>query len=326
MKAITYQKYGNQDVLQLTDVAKPTPTANQVLIQLKATSLNASDVELLTAKPAYIRFTGLFKPSKPIIGSDIAGIVEAVGANVTQFEIGDAVFGDVFGKFGGLAEYVCADQNVLIKKPDFLSFEQAAAIPQAALVALQGLRKGQVDDDEKNTGKKVLINGAGGGAGSFAIQLAKSFDANVTAVDATDKQDFMRKLGADFVIDYKLQDFATNGQSYDLILDLIATRKAKHVQRALAPNGQYVMVGGNVPAMLSIIINGGIRSLFGQQKIGLLAHHRNKADLEYILECFETGKALPIIDQVYPFEQTPAAFAQLIKGKAKGKVVVQISS
>lgn len=324
MKAITYKKYGNADVLQLTDVAKPKPTANQVLIQLKATSLNASDVELLTAKPAYIRFTGLFKPSKPIIGSDIAGIVEAVGANVTQFEIGDAVFGDVFGKFGGLAEYICADQNVLIKKPDFLSFEQAAAIPQAALVALQGLRKGQVDDDEKNIGKKVLINGAGGGAGSFAIQLAKSFDAVVTAVDSTDKQDFMRKLGADFAIDYNLQNFATNGKKYDLILDLIGSRKAKQVKRALAPNGQYVMVGGNIPTMLSILFGGFFLGIFGQHKIGMLMHHRNQADLEYMLERFKVGEALPIIEQSFSLEQAPAAFKKLINGKARGKLVITI--
>lgn len=324
MRAITYTQYGLPDILKLCDVARPAPKANEVLVKIYACSLNASDVEFLTAKPAYVRFSGLFKPRKPILGSDIAGIVEAVGNNVSQFEVGDAVFGDIFPHFGGLAEYVCAGEKGLVKKPEQLTFEQAAAIPQAAVVALQALRKGEIDVEPIKIGRKVLINGAGGGAGSFAIQLAKMFDATVTAVDSAEKLDFMRKLGANFVIDYKQQDYAKNGQSYDLIVDFVASRKAAEVQPALAKNGHYVMVGGDVPTILSIVIRGSSISLMGDKKIGLLVHNSNQTDLNYMLERFDAGEALPIIDKVFEFEDAAAAFLHLMSGKAKGKVIVRV--
>lgn len=324
MHAIKYEKYGTEQVLKPAEIAKPAPQANEILVKIHATSLNASDVEFLTGKPAYTRFGGLSKPRQQVLGSDIAGVVEAVGAMVTQFKIGDQVFGDVFPKFGGLAAYICATEQQLVIKPKSLSFEQAAAIPQAAVVALQGLQKGGIYNEESGQNKKILINGGGGGAGSFAIQLAKSFNANVTAVDNAAKLDFMRHLGADFVIDYKLQDYAKNGQSYDLILDFVASRKAKNVKHAINKNGQYVMVGGDIPSILSILIGGYFTSLFSDKKIGLLIHKQNQADLRYMVERFEVGEALPIIDEVFSLEDTPAAFAKLISGKAKGKIVIQI--
>lgn len=323
MRAITNYKYGTEQVLILTDVQKPSPKPNELLIKIKATSLNASDVENLVGKPAYIRFVGPFKPSHNVLGSDIAGIVEAVGENVTQFKMGDEVMGDVFMRFGGLADYVCAFEKNLILKPKAITFAQAAAIPQAAVVALQGLLKGNITDDESTRGKKVLINGAGGGAGSFAIQLANLFGAKVTAVDNASKLSFMRSLGACFVIDYRQQDYALNGQNYDLVLDLLGTRKASQVKRALAPDGQYVLVGGNVPTLLSIVLSS-VMPKFGKQKVSLLMHAQNQADMAYMVEYAIAGEVLPVIEQTYPLAQTADAFAHLISGKAKGKLVIII--
>lgn len=324
MQAIRFIKYGNPDVLSLEQVEKPSPKAKEILVKLHTTSLNASDVEFLRGKPAYIRFWGLFKPRVQVLGSDIAGIVEAIGSEVTQFNIGDAVFGDIFEHFGGLAEYVCAPESAMIIKPEHMSFEQAAAMPQAALVALQSLQKGIGDPDKNLAGKHILINGGGGGAGSFAIQLAKLFGAKITAVDSSDKLDFMRKLGADLVIDYQQQDFATNGQSYDLIVDFIGTRSASQVKRALAPKGQYVLVGGDIPTLLSIVVKGHFLTSSNEQKIGLLMHQRNQKDLAYMCTLFADGEVVPIIDETYPLDQTAAAFTKLVSGKAKGKLVIKI--
>lgn len=325
MQAIIYKQYGNPEVLSLQDVDRPEPKANQVLVKLYATSLNASDVEFLHGKPAYTRFMGLFAPKKQILGSDISGIVEAIGTDVKQFKVGDAVMGDIFEHFGGFATYVCAPEKDLVLKLANLRFAQAAAIPQAALVALQGLRKSIPCTDKTLAGKRILINGGGGGAGSFAIQLAKFFDANVTAVDNSGKLDFMRKLGADLVIDYKQQDFATNGQAYDLILDFVGTRSASQVKRAINSNGRYVLVGGNIPTILSIMVMGFFSTIFSSKKIGLLAHKHSQADLKYIIERFNNGEVLPVITQTFPLAQTADAFAALISGKAKGKLVVIIT-
>ena len=319
MKAIVYQKYGGTNQLNLVDVPLPTPKANEVLIKLRATSLNASDVEFLHGKPIYTRFSGAFKPKRTILGSDIAGIVSGAGANVTKFKINDAVFGDIFMHLGGLAEYVCAPESLLMLKPQNISFEQAAAMPQAAIVALQGLTKYPIQPQQK-----VLINGAGGGAGSFAIQLAKSYDAIVTAVDGVDKQEFMRSLGADFTIDYKTQNFATNGQHYDLVLDLIATRSAAAIKPALSPQGKYILVGGSVPTILSILIGGFFATLSSSHKIGLLSHNYNVEDLAHICELFDRGEVLPLIDQVYALKDATKAIEKLISGHVRGKLVIKI--
>lgn len=319
MKAIIYKKYGSADQLKLADVQKPVPKNGEVLIKIYATSLNASDVEYLHGKPVYTRFMGAFRPRQNILGSDIAGIVEAVGKNVKKFKVGDAVFGDIFMRFGGLAEYCCASETLLMLKPQTMNFAQAAAMPQAAIVALQGLRKYPIQPQQK-----VLINGAGGGAGSFAIQQAKTYNAIITAVDDAEKQGFMRSLGADFTIDYKRQNFTSNGQQYDLILDFVATRSTAEIRSALSPQGKYILVGANVPIILSILIGGFFASFTSDKKIGVLAHHYTVEDLAHICELFDSGEALPIIDQVYSLEDTGKAFEKLISGRARGKLVIKI--
>ena len=235
MQAIVRESYGAPDVLRLTEVPTPTPTADQLLIKIHAVSINGSDRENLIGRPLYARIGGLRKPGNPILGSDIAGTVAAVGKNHTEFKVGDELFGELPGYHGGFAEYVCTSGETLILKPANLTFAQAAAIPQAGVIAWRGIReKGQVQP-----GQKVLINGAGGSAGSFAIQLAKLGGAEVTGVDGPDKLDFMRSLGADHVIDYTKADFTASGKEYDLILDMIAHRSVFALPRALRPNGTY---------------------------------------------------------------------------------------
>src|SRR5713101_5531134 len=249
MKAIVYTHYGSPDILQFKEVAKPTPTDDEVLIKVQAVSVNRSDWEGLRGKPLYARIGGLLKPRHHILGSDIAGRVEMAGRNIRQFQPGDEVFGDILGRNGGFAEYVCAREGALAVKPASMTFEEAAAIPQAGVIALQGIRdKGQV-----KPGQKVLINGAGGGAGSFAVQLAKLFGAEVTGVDNTGKLDFMRSLGADHVIDYTREDFTKNGKQYDLILDVIADRSVFAYKRALGPKGSCFVVGGSLATFFQIL-------------------------------------------------------------------------
>src|SRR5712692_9910252 len=267
MKAIVYHEYGSPDVLQLTEVEKPAPKDDEVLIKVQAVSVNRSDWEGLRGKPLYARIGGLLKPRHQILGSDIAGRVEMAGRNIRRFQPGDEVFGDVLVYMGGFAEYVCARERALALKPASMTFEEAAAIPQAAVIALQGVRdKGQV-----KPGQKVLINGAGGGAGTFAVLLAKLCGAEVTGVDNTGKLDFMRSLGADHVIDYAREDFTKNGQQYDLILDLVAYRSVFAYKRALGPNGSYFAVGGSTATLFQILLLGPrIRGTTGK-KIRILA-------------------------------------------------------
>jgi len=320
MKVIVYEEYGSPDVLALRKVEQPIPADDEVLIKMQAASLNASDLEFLRAHPAYVRMWGLFKPKNKILASDIAGIVEAVGAKVTQFKPGDAVMGDVFERWGGLAEYVCAPEKALIKKPDTMTFEEAAAFPQAAVVALQGLRhKGAIQP-----GQKVLINGAGGGAGSFAIQLAKLQGAEVTGVDNSHKLELMRSLGADQVIDYTQADFTMNGQRYDKILDLAATHPIAHYIRALSSEGVYAMVGGSVPQVLKTLTQGTLVSLTTKKSIGLLMHRPNTTDLTYIAELHAAGKIVAAIDKQYPLCETADAFRYLASGQVCGKVVIRM--
>jgi len=320
MKAIVYTKYGPPDVLQLKEVEKPTSKDNEVLIRVHAASVNDWDWGLLRGVPFVNRLTtGILKPIKiKILGSDIAGRVEAVGKNVKQFQAGDEVFGDLSGlAWGGFAEYVCAPENRLVLKPASMSFEQAAAIPQAAVLALQGLR----DKRQVQPGQKVLINGAGGGAGSFAIQIAKSFGVEVTGVDSTTKLDMMRSLGADHVIDYKQEDFTKNGQRYDLILDLMGYHSIFDYKRALSPKGIYVMVGGSSALANQLIFLGPWISMTGSKKMSLLLHKANKG-LAFLIELFETGKVVPVIDKRYPLNEVPEAFQYFGERHAKGKVVI----
>ncbi len=321
MKAIVYHKYGSPDVLKLEEVQKPTLKDDQVLIKVYAVSVNLSDWEGLTGKPFYARIAGPFKPANKILGSDIAGRVEAVGRNVRQFKPGDEVFGLMLNYGGGFAEYACKSEKALALKPAGMTFEQAAAIPQAGFIALQGIRdKGQVQ-----AGQKVLINGAGGGAGTFAIQLAKLAGAEVTGVDNAEKLDLMRSLGADHVIDYRKEDFTKNGRSYDLILDVVAYRSVFAYERALKPNGTCFVVGGSASRMLQILLLGSRIGRSAGKKINVLLVETNAKDLVSMTELYAAGKVVPVIDRTYPLSKVPEALRYLGKGHAKGKVVITIN-
>lgn len=319
MKAIVYEEYGTPDLLQLNEVEKPSPKDNEVLIKVHATSLNSSDYELLSGSPAYVRIWGLRKPKNKILGSDIAGRVEAVGNKVKEFQPGDDVFGDVFESWGGLAEYTCVPEKKIMLKPENITFEEAAALPQAAGVALQGLRfKGKIQ-----AGQKVLINGAGGGSGSFAVQIAKMMGTEVTGVDSTPKLESMRSIGADHVIDYTREDFTKKGQQYDLILDLVASHTVLDYKRALAPKGVYAMAGGDIPHLFRTLLIGSWISMTGSRKIGVLGAKANK-DLAYTAELVESGKIKAVIEKTYKLSDAPEAFRHLGGGHAQGKLVITL--
>jgi NADPH:quinone reductase-like Zn-dependent oxidoreductase len=322
MKAIVYIEYGPPDVLQLKEVAKPVPTDDEVLIRVQAVSVNGSDRENLIGKPLYTRLAGLRKPRHPILGSDIAGRVEMAGRNIRDFQVGDELFGELPGYHGGFAEYVCVPEKTLARKPARLTFEQAAAIPQAGVIALQGIRvKGQVQP-----GQKVLINGAGGGAGTFAVQLAKLGGAEVTGVDHSAKLDFLRSLGADHIIDYTREDFTKNGKQYDLILDVIAHRSVFAYARALRPNGTYFFVGGAVAVLFQSLLLGPLIKRTTGKNIRLLVVPQNRQDLVSIAELCEAGKVSPVIDRRYPLSEVPEALRYVGEGRHKGKVVITLES
>jgi len=318
VKAIVYDQYGSPDVMSLEDVEKPVPNDDEVLIKVRAVSLNRSDWEGLIGEPLYARIGGLRKPNHKILGSDIAGRVEMVGRNVTQFKPGDEVFGELFGYRGGFAEYACAGEKRLVLKPANMSFDEAASIPQAAGIALQWIR----DQVQVQPGHKILINGAGGGAGSFAVQLAKLYGAEVTGVDNTGKMDFLRSLGADHVIDYTREDFTKNGKQYDLILDVVADRSVFAYQRALRPDGSCFMVGGSVATMFQILLLGPLIRRTTGKNIRLLMVSPNHKDLVFITELYEAGKIVPVIDRRYPLSEVPEALRYLGAGHSKGKVVI----
>jgi NADPH:quinone reductase-like Zn-dependent oxidoreductase len=324
MKAIVYTEYGSPDVLQLKEVAKPTPKDDEVLVKVYAVSVNAADLHLLRADPFPIRLSsGLLKPKNQILGSDIAGRVEAVGKNVKQFKPGDEVFGDISADgWGGFAEYACASENAFALKPSNLSFEEAAAVPMAAVTALQGIRyAGQI-----RPGQKVLIHGASGGVGIFALQLAKSFGAEVTAVCSTRNLDVARSIGADHVIDYTKEDFAKNGKKYDLIFATNGDRSISDYRRALSPKGFYVQTGGSMRQMSQAMIQGPWISMTGSQKMGNMGVAKpNRKDLATLKGLLEAGKVKPVIDRCYPFEQVADAIRYLEEGHAQGKVVITVA-
>ncbi|MEM7126176.1 MAG: NAD(P)-dependent alcohol dehydrogenase [Chloroflexota bacterium] len=320
MKAVVYEKYGSPDVLRFTEIEKPVPTDEQILIKIHAVSINGSDREGLIGKPLYARIGGLQRPGNPILGSDIAGRVEAVGKNHSIFKLGDEVFGEIPGYHGGFAEYVCTHGSTMALKPASLTFEEAAAIPQAGVIALRGIREtGRVQP-----GQKVLINGAGGSGGSFAIQLAKLYGAEVTGVDNTVKLEFIRSLGADHVIDYTQEDFTRNGNQYDLILDLIAHRSAFAYQRALRPNGNYFVVGGSTVTLLQVLLLGPVIKRTTGKSLRVLVVPQNSKDLIAVTELCEAGKIAPAIDRRYPLREVPEALRYVEEGRAKGKVVITV--
>jgi NADPH:quinone reductase-like Zn-dependent oxidoreductase len=323
MKAIVYTKYGPPDVLHLEDVKKPTFNEDQVLVKVHAASINAADWYRLTADIFLIRLMGmgLFNPKNTILGADIAGCIEAVGKNVKGFQPGDAVFGDVFGHGdGSFAEYVSVPESALALKPSNVSFEEAAATPLAAVTALQGLR----DEGHIQPGQKVLINGASGGVGSFAVQIAKSFGAEVTAVCSTRNVDMVRWLGADHVIDYKKEDFTRNGQQYDLILAVNGYHPISVYKRALTPKGIYVMAGGLPAQMFQSLLLGNLMSESNGRKMTSVSAKTNPKDLAVIKDLLEAGKIVPVIDKCYPLSKTPEAFWYFEKEHAQGKVVITI--
>jgi NADPH:quinone reductase-like Zn-dependent oxidoreductase len=324
MKAIVYTEYGPPDVLNLDEVQKPTPRDDEVLVKVHAASANAADWHLMRADPFLVRVMGfgLLKPKNGLLGADIAGRVEAVGRNVTQFQPGDEVFGDLSGRgFGAYAEYVCATEDALASKPANVSFEEAAAVPLAAVTALQGLRyKGQIQP-----GQKVLINGASGGVGTFAVQIARSFGAEVTGVCSTAKSELVRSIGADHVIDYTKQDFTRSRQRYDRILAANGYHPISDYRRALSPNGTYVMTGGSGAQMLQAMTLGPIMSVTGSKKMGYLSMKQNKEDLVFVKDLLEGGEITPIIDRTYPLSEVPEAIRYLEEGHARGKVVIHVS-
>lgn len=324
MKAIVFTQYGRPDLLELKEVPKPEPGANELLVKIHASSINSWDWEYLMGTPFANRLMfGLFKPKpgKQCLGADIAGIIEAVGTDVTRFRPGEEVFGDLWDKWGGFAEYACIDENSVEKKPADLSFEEAAAIPQAGVLALQALRRGK----PLAPGQAVLINGAGGGVGTFAIQLSKLAGAEVTGVDAAYKLDTVRAVGADHVIDYVQQDFVETGKSYDLIVDCQARWPLSAIKRALKPGGTYAVIGGQMKRILQVLMHSAAERITrADRKLRLVAEGPNKglADLRALLEA---GKLVPVIDKTFQLDEVPKALQYFGDGIHKGKIAISVT-
>jgi len=317
MKAIVYAKYGPPEALQLMEVEKPVPQDDQVLIKVQAASVNALDWRRFTMTPLLVRLAsgGLLEPKKLTLGADVAGRVEVVGQNVQQFKPGDEVFGVCRGSF---ADYVCATENQIALKPTNLSFEEAAAIPVAAITALQGLR----DVGHIQPGQKVLIYGASGGVGTFAVQLAKCFGAEVTAICSTRNLSMVRSIGADQVIDYTKEDFRSRGQRYDLVVVVNGALPTLNYKRVLNPIGLYVVLGGSLVQVIEAMLLGKLAS--GTQKISFMLSHKNQDDLAYLAEMLEDRKIVPIIDRCYPLSEAAQAVKCVVEQHPQGKVVIGV--
>ena len=323
MKAIVFGRYGSPDVLELKDIERPAPAADEVLVRVHAVSLNDWDWGALHGADVVNRILfGLLRPrpKKQVLGSDVAGRVEAVGKDVKRFRSGDEVFGDLSGTWGGFAEYVCARESALAHKSPDMTFEQAAAFPQAGLLALQALR----DKGEIRPGQRLLINGAGGGVGTFGIQIAKSLGLEVTGVDSAEKLETMRSLGADHVLDYRREDYTRSGQLYDVILDVKTQRSVAECARALKPEGIYVTVGGSMGRLFQALFLAPWIRLTRRKRIRVLALKANEG-LADLTELFEAGKVVPVIDGPYELHEVPQAFRLFGEGRHKGKVVITLS-
>ncbi|RLL45467.1 NAD(P)-dependent alcohol dehydrogenase [Oceanobacillus piezotolerans] len=321
MKAVVTMKYGSPEMLQLREVDKPVPDDNQVLVKVHAASLNKGNIVMLRGEPVLARpFIGLTKPKHPIPGGDMAGIVEAVGKNIKDFQVGDEVFGDLSASgWGSYAEYVVAPEKALVKKPRNLSFEEAASVPMAAVTALQGLKKGNIKQ-----GERVLIYGASGGVGTFAVQIAKAYGAEVTAFCSEQKKETVESLGADHVYDYKKEDLTNHTARYDLIIGVNGYQPISVYKRALSQAGRYVMIGGSTEKLYESMFLGAWHSLFGKKKMTNLLQRANKEDLEEIRKLLEREKLNPVIDRVFPLNDIQNAFRYMEEGHAKGKVVITI--
>lgn len=322
MKAIVYKNYGQSDQLHMEDVQKPVPAEKEVLVKVHAVSVNYADWHMLTGTPFLARMAfGLFRPKHNILGADIAGTVEAVGRNATTYKPGDKVYGDLGAlRFGGFAEYVCAPESLIAPMPANLSFTEAAALPMAAVTALQALR----DGGNVQPGQKVLIHGAAGGVGTFAVQIAKHMDAEVTALCGTRNVEMVRSLGADHVIDYTREDFADGNTKYDVILGINGNRSIYDYRKALAPQGIYLMAGGSDRQIFEAMLFGGFLSGRNGKKLGIFSASNNHADLMVINEWVEAGKIKPVIDRQFSLEQTPEAMRIIGTGHARAKLVVNV--
>jgi NADPH:quinone reductase-like Zn-dependent oxidoreductase len=314
MRAVVYDRYGLPDQLRVEEVPVPSPGAKQVLVEVVATSVNLSDWESLTGSPAYARIGGVRRPAHRVLGSDIAGRVTAVGSEVTRFRPGDEVYGDNLGLMGGFAEYAVAPEGALARKPPELTFVEASTLPQAGAIALQGTARAR-------RGRRVLINGAGGGAGSLAIQLASLSGAHVTAVDNAGKLEFMRELGADDVVDYHSEDF-TRLEPFDLVLDLVAHRSVFAYHRALARGGRYLCVGGTVRALLRVVTVGATLGLLTGRRLGVLVAREGPKYFEPVADRCVAGELRIHVDRTFTLDEAPHALTHVGEGRALGKVVV----
>jgi NADPH:quinone reductase-like Zn-dependent oxidoreductase len=323
MKAIVQTEYGSADILKLEEATKPVVSDDGVIIRVHAASVNAGDWHLMRGTPFLIRlmFGGILKPKIKILGMDVAGQVEAIGKNVTQFQPGDEVFGDLSEcGYGAFAEYVCAKEVALVLKPANVSFEEAATVPVAALAALQGLR----DCGQIQPGQRVLINGAAGGVGCWAVQIAKALGAEVTAVCSTKNLEIMDSIGADYVIDYTQTDVTKNGQQYDLILDAAAYRSVFDYPPILTPEGTYVLVGGSTARFFQVLLFGSLISKISGRKVQCLASKPNQADLAILRDFLAAGKIVPFIDRTYNLSEVPTAIRQLEQRQVRGKIAISV--
>lgn len=323
MKAIVYHSYGSPDNLRLTEEPQPVPKDNEVLVKVHAASINSWDWDLVKGEPFLVRVIGgLRHPTNKILGADIAGVVAAIGKDVKDFSIGDEVFGDIAGSgFGGFAEYVSVPAKLLAPKSPAMTFEQSAALPQAGLLALQGLRYKR----PVQTGQQVLINGAGGAVGTLALQYLKSIGAEVTCVDSTDKLDMLRAMGADHVIDYTREDYTGIGKQYDYILDVIAHRTLADYKDALKPGGVFSMIGGSMKGLFLRMMFSGMKPYKPTGKnLGIMGYRVDRKGLEELNSLFEEGKMIPVIDRVYPLSEVPDAFRYFGSGRVKGKIIITI--
>lgn len=323
MRAVIHSRYGPPSVLKVQDVERPRPDTDQVLVRVRAASVNAAEKHLMRGKPFLVRLmgSGIRRPKRPQFGADVAGVVEAVGSDVTSFQPGDAVFGDLSGSgLGSFAEFVCADEAMLASLPDGVDFETAAAAPVAAVTALQGLR----DHGRIQEGDRVLINGASGGVGSFAVQIAKAYGATVTGVCRTEKVEAVRSIGADDVVDYTEVNYAETGERYDLILDVGAHQSVFASRRALASGGRYVLAGGALGPTMQALVLGPLLSRLGSKHTTGFMLSPNRADLDVVAELIASGDIAPLVDRQFTLEEVPEAIAYLEAGRATGKVVITV--
>jgi NADPH:quinone reductase-like Zn-dependent oxidoreductase len=322
MKAMVYERFGSPDNFELKEVLEPAIGDADVLIRVRAASVNSWDWDLVRGATFFSRLDGgLRAPKRTILGADVAGTVEAIGNHVTDINVGDDVFGDISGAgFGGFAEYVSVPAELLAPKSPHLTFEQAAAVPQSGLLAIQSLRYcGPIQPDQH-----VLVNGAGGGAGTFTVQIAKTLGAEVTGVDSTPKMDVMQKAGADHVIDFTREDYTRTGDRYEAIVDHAAHRSVLDSRRALAPGGTYAMLGGASGRLLQMVVVGLPVSWFGKKRLGIVPLKPNRADLLTMNDYIETGEVTPLIDRTFPLHELPDALGYFGEGQVKGKIVISI--